>query len=71
MDMLKIVLYGVILLGEVLIVLIGVKRRVQEKNKILSTLLAIVAMLGFFITVAYIATPYCHWSINQVVCPAN
>jgi hypothetical protein len=71
MDMLKIVLYGVVLLGEVLVVLIGVKRRVQDKWKILSTIMAIVAMLAFFSTVAYISTPYCHWSFNGVVCPAN
>jgi hypothetical protein len=71
MDMLKIVLYWVILLGEILVVLIGVKRRVQNKTKILSTIMAIVAMLAFFVTVAYISTPYCHWSFNGVVCPAN
>jgi hypothetical protein len=71
MDMLKIVLYGVVLLGEVLVCLVGVKSRVQNKHKLLSTIMAIIAMLAFFVTVAYISTPYCHWSINQVVCPAN
>jgi len=71
MDMLKIVLYGVILLGEVLVCLVGVKLRVQEQHKVLSTILAIVAMLAFFVTVAYVSTPFCHWSLSRVVCPAN
>jgi hypothetical protein len=67
--MLQILINAVLLLIELGICAAAIVWRVKGKRPVLNAILAIVAMLAFFITVGAITMPECHLVGISIVCP--